>query len=161
MGGWAVGTMQWRLNKITLRPHQRNWDQGWLQFQPREETAKLWVREGVQALGIAVPPPAESPHVSPPPRGEAAHVGSRHVATYGGLGICRPGHLPCLPVSVLRSRQTFPALAMLPGQGRTHSLIRHLPSHGGVQGIKSPKKHIPLWRNYAIQPIALYLSDRK
>ena len=35
------------------RQHQWNWDGGWLQFRAQDETAKLWVREGVQVLGIA------------------------------------------------------------------------------------------------------------
>ena len=38
---------------MILRPRHWNWDQGWLQFQAQEEAAKLWVREGVQVLGIA------------------------------------------------------------------------------------------------------------
>ena len=53
LGRWAVGTMQWRLNKVLLQQHQWNWDRGWLQFRAQEEAAKLWAREGIQALGIA------------------------------------------------------------------------------------------------------------
>ena len=45
--------MQWRLNKVTLRQHQWNWDRGWLQFRAQEEAAKLWVREGIRVPGIA------------------------------------------------------------------------------------------------------------
>ena len=52
MGRWAVDMLQWRLNKIILRQHQWNWDRGWLQFRAQEEAAKLWVREGVQAVII-------------------------------------------------------------------------------------------------------------
>ena len=57
LGRWAVGTMQWRLNKVLLRQHQWNWDRGWPQFRAQEEAAskrrsKLWAREGIQALGI-------------------------------------------------------------------------------------------------------------
>ena len=50
---WALATVQWRLNKVLLRQHQWNWDRGWLQFRAQEEAAKLWAREGIQALGIA------------------------------------------------------------------------------------------------------------
>ena len=45
--------MQWGLSKVTLRQHQWNRDRGWLQSQAQEEAAKLWVREGIQVLGIA------------------------------------------------------------------------------------------------------------
>ena len=43
-----MDTLQWRLNKIIVRQHQWDWDQGWLQYRAREEAAKLWAREGDQ-----------------------------------------------------------------------------------------------------------------
>ena len=53
LGRWAVGIVQWRLNKVILQQHQWNWDRGCLQFQAQEEAIKLWAREGIQALGFA------------------------------------------------------------------------------------------------------------
>ena len=53
LGRWAVGTMEWRLNKVLLRQQQWNWERGWQHFRVQEEAAKLWAREGIQALGIA------------------------------------------------------------------------------------------------------------
>ena len=53
MGRWTVNAVHWKLNIIALRRHQWTWDWGWLQFRAQGEAAKLWVREGVQVLGLA------------------------------------------------------------------------------------------------------------
>ena len=46
MGRWAVGALQWKLNKVILRQHQWNWDRGWLQFWAQEEAATVGKRGG-------------------------------------------------------------------------------------------------------------------
>ena len=52
MGRWALDAVRWRLPKLILLYHQRNWDRGWLQPRAQEEAVQLRVREGDQWLRI-------------------------------------------------------------------------------------------------------------
>ena len=51
MGRWAVGALQWKPNKVILRPQQWSWDGGWLPG-PRGVSQTV-DKGGVRVLEIA------------------------------------------------------------------------------------------------------------